>query len=460
MHFCLQNHRGRARATVACCAMLVAQAFSAKAQRPTTLPVDQATWNDCRYGSWSPPRSIESPTPMLAALHFFALALEPPPANDEQRAATRMPTGYVVGNAGYLAIEFARRGWPLLWPPRLRTFRLDGVAVAAPTGQFWFAHPRAAVDARGTLHVVWAEPDEAIPPDPATLDGRTPTLRSLWYATLRAGKWNRAERIYRADELQWDEYAASRLLVDARDSVHIAFAGRDSSHFRVIYLSGSGAPGRPWHARTWKRFGTSYLDLALDSGGRVALAIIDGSTSSDFRPNVLFLTRSGDWGRTWTDFVEVTERDTDPAIEPHVFFDRNAGLHLSWVQRSLGGFTGGGIWHATITEANRPLATFLALPEHEMTSHSRAALDGCGTLHVVTQLYRNGRSEFMYARTTRTGWSEWSHPFSLPGGQAVLVARGDQLHIVWSTTARTVGDSTWRSKVVHASLPILQPRPQ
>ena len=411
----------------------------------------------CRYGSWSKPRWLERPTSFLAATRLAAAAVSGAAPAQGGRASVRAPVRYAAGVAGFLAIKFAGSASPTQWPPQLRAIRLDGPSAGGPAGAFWFAYPRAAIDNDGTLHVVWAEPDDKLPTDPALLHGTVPELRSLWHATLHSGTWSPAKRIYRGERLQWDEVNASRLVVDGRNGLHIAFVGDDSAGPAVVYLRSEGAFWGRWRFATSIRAGPIYLDLAIDGERRAAIAFVEPALFTLPRPNVLFLTQSFDAGRTWTRPLAVSAPDEDPAIEPHVFLDRDSAVQLEWVQQSLGGFTGGNLWHTVLAETGRRSTSALPLPSNVITSHSQAAIDACGTIHVMTQAYPNGRSELQYARVTSGGWSTWSRPFDGTGAHASLAADGAMVHVVWDLDSRSPVDGAARSGLAHATLPVFGP---
>jgi hypothetical protein len=254
--------------------------------------------------------------------------------------------------------------------------------------------------------------------------------------------------------LEWDDENASRLLVDDRGGLHIAFVADDASGPGVLYLRSDGASSGSWRATKAVHPAGIYFDLALDPDRRVAIAFVQAGGVSQPRANVLFLTQSSDSGTSWSRPEEISTPDEDPAIEPHVFFDRDQALRVVWVQQSLGAFTGGRVWQATLGDTGRRAATALALPSDVMTSHSQAAIDGCGTIHFMTQWYPHGDSELRYARLTSGSWSGWSRPFDTHGGHASLIADRAAVHVVWNSSSRSPVDGTYRSGLVHGTLPV------
>lgn len=410
----------------------------------------------CRYGNWSRPHWLETPMSLPAATRFHTATMTraTQPLTDTGPEDPRV--GYAVGVAGFTSVRFPRKSsLPTQWPPQLRAIRLDGAQFKRVAGDFWYAHPRAATDDAGTLHVVWGEPDESLPGDPKTLHGELPTIRSVWYARLRAGIWSRAERIYRGQELYWDEFTTSRLIVDDQDGLHVAFAAADSFGRQIVNLSAIRAPTRRWRATvTRRRIGMAFLDLAVGPDRRLAIVLVSGVAFPRPRPNVLFLTQSRDGGGTWTPDTAITTPADDPAIEPHVFFDRNAALRVEWVKQPDGTFVGGTLWHTTLDGANRGAASALALPSDEITSGSKAAIDSCGTIHVFTQAYGSGEAVLWYTRLTTDGWSPWRRPFDVLGAHASIAQGGRFVHVVWNVGS-PLADSVPLSGLAHSTLPIL-----
>ncbi|HET7188537.1 MAG TPA: hypothetical protein VFI52_10295 [Gemmatimonadaceae bacterium] len=393
----------------------------------------------------------------MTALQFRTLALSAMKTANQSRQ-----DAYVVGVAGFLPLTLSRKDLPttepITWPPRLRVVRSDGAPIEGPRGDFWFAYPRAVVDASGTLHVLWAEPDLPLPTDPRRLDGQVPTLHSVWYATLRSGSWSRPARVYRNPSLGWDEISTSRLVRDSENGLHLAFSVSDTTS--VIYLSAPSAPERRWRSiRIRQQSSAGYLDLATGSGQQVAIVFTAGVALPEQRVNVAFLTRSHDGGRTWSEATQVSGPAEEPAIEPHVFIDRLSAVRLVWVQQATSTFVGGKLWHVTLADSGRRSARALALPLNMMTSHSEAILDGCDTVHLFTVAYPEGGAELRYTRTTSNGWTPWMRPFEQPGGRVSIEASEDMVHLVWSSHPRASGpQNPDLSGLAYSTLPVSRKR--
>jgi hypothetical protein len=413
----------------------------------------------CEYGHWSRPDWLETRVPWLTATSFPTAAVTTATQRQANADSQRAPAGYAVGVAGFSAIEFPPKApQGMQWPPLLRAIRFDGTVFNRPVGGFWYAHPRATTDVAGTLHVVWAEPDESLPADPRALNRELPMLHSVWYATLHDGKWSRAERIFRRRQLRWDNLAMSQLVLDRQQGLHIAFSAVDSTGPEIVYLRSISAPRRQWRSTIVRHLAAAgYLDLAVGPERSIAIALVAGVAFPTPRRNVLSLLRSGDGGATWTPVIPISTLAEEPAIEPHLFFDQHSSLRLEWVQQPAGRFVGGHVWQATLDGMRRGPSTALALPSDVMTSGSRAALDSCGTIHVFTQAYPHGGAELWYTRFSMGGWTPWSRPFDMPGAHASMAPTREAVHVVWSSSTMPP-DGIPISALAHSTLPLLGPR--
>jgi hypothetical protein len=204
--------------------------------------------------------------------------------------------------------------------------------------------------------------------------------------------------------------------------------------------------------------GMSYLDLAVGPDRNAAIAVVTGVGAPRPRSGVLALTRTSDGGRTWTEPTVITHPDEEEAIEPHVFFDRTAALRVEWVQQAVGSFVGGSVWQTMLSGMDRHATSRIALPSDVMTSHSEAALDSCGTLHVLTIAYPQEGTELRYARWTADGWTAWTRPFDGRGGRASIVGSGSLIHVVWNVSASPASSNgVQRFGLAHSALPIVGP---
>lgn len=427
---------------------------SAKAQ--PTSPVVPLRDGVCAYGVWTPTTIVEAPTSMLSATRLVSAAISSGVQRHRLRREGAADVGYLVGVAGFEAVVLTRPyTWPSTWPPRLRVLRLDGTTIDGPAGAWWFAYPRAVTDAFGTVHVVWAEPVDHLPVDPTILRGALPPLRAVWYASLRSGVWSSPRRIHHDGLIRWDDATASRLILDGQNRLHMAFAADDSSGWGMVYLSASAAPVREWHSVRWHlAAGVAYLDLAIGPTNRAAIVFASAIASPRQRDNVLFLTQSMDDGSQWTPLSAISSPSEEPAIEPHVFWDRPSALKLQWVHQRADSFTGGRMLYAKLTGTQNRRTETRALSLVGATGRSRAAIDACGTIHVVTQAYLRGGTELRYARVTDNGWTALGRPVDEPASHPSISVSGQLVHLFWHSEIQSSPTSAPLSGLLHTTLPV------
>jgi hypothetical protein len=410
----------------------------------------------CVYGHWTTAQPLEVPVSTLSATRIPIAAL----GYDDGTRRVPAVRGYVVGVVGYEAVELERPyPWKRTWPPQLRALRLDGSSVGSPSGAFLYAYPRAALDRGGVLHVLWGDTGDTLPRDPRRYGNRGPVLRALWYARWRSGRWSTPQRIYTARQIHWDEFVASALIVDAAQGLHVAFAAIDSVGSALVHLSSDATDPRVWRASVSRPENLpTYVALAAGGSRTLALAFVSTLTSPVPRDDALFVIRSLDNGASWSQPRLVTRETEEPALEPHVFF-RGQTVELLWTAQPVGRFTDGRVWHATLAADGTDLAPRSALTLSGATTGSRAAMDACGTLHLVLKEFRHvggpeGRSELAYARFAQDHWTALEYPFPIPSGHPSMVAIGDALHLFWNQVPRFTPGDVPVSTVLHAVLPI------
>ncbi len=438
-----------------CCLLLNLFLSLRSAQAQPNSPVVPLRDGACDYGAWTPATIVEAPTSMLSATRLVSAALSSGVQRDRSRRDGAAAVGYLVGVAGFEAALLTRPyTWQSTWPPRLRVLRLDGTIIDGPAGAWWFAHPRAVTDAVGTVHVVWAEPVDPLPIDPATLRGSPPPLRTIWYASLTSRKWSRPLRIHHGGTIRWDETTASRLILDGQNRLHVAFAADDSSGWGMVYLSASAAPAREWHAVQWHlAVGVAYLDLAIGPTNRAAIVFASALASPRKRENVLFLTQSMDDVSQWTPVAEISNADEEPATEPHLFWDSPSALKLQWVHQATDSFIGGRMLYTKLTGPRLRRTNTRALSLAGATGRSRAAIDACGTIHVITHAYLGEDTELRYARVSENGWTALVRAVEKPASHPSISVRGQRVHLFWYSETQTSPTSAPLSGLLHASLP-------
>ncbi|HET7551322.1 MAG TPA: sialidase family protein [Gemmatimonadaceae bacterium] len=174
----------------------------------------------------------------------------------------------------------------------------------------------------------------------------------------------------------------------------------------------------------------------------------------------MFVRVSDDGGATWGAAQKAGESAETYAQEPHVLVDPHNRVHVVW---SEGGGWGPrvALWHAVSRSADLAEAgvswTSSAMPLHDRLTRTKAAIDRCGTVHVVFEVWSGQRIDIGYARFGNAGWSSIIKPFDKLGGMPSLAVGDDVIHLVWDRILRK-GDPKTRTPIqteaVHSTLAV------
>jgi len=312
----------------------------------------------CTYGEWSAPRAVEG-VPQGSMMRDPWLAL-----NGD--------AGYVVGNDVVWLDDSPVRPHPFI------ATTLDGRNIGKPAGNFWFVYPRAVLDPRGTLHVVWAEPDS----QPNAIRGidwppGQQKLASLWYATYRSDDgWSTPTIILqkRRGQLWWlGDFADVTL--DSSGHVLVAV----SSNGALVLLRRGDAS---WHTDTVPADVVGYTQVATGSERQIYIAYLGSPGNGDTSAvNSVMLVRSLDGGRTWLAPQVVYRGGTHAPQDVKLLRGRDEQLYLLWTMTLGSVLERGAIALATSRDAG---ATWIVRGTLGTGgAHLRATLDRCDAIHVT-----------------------------------------------------------------------------
>lgn len=395
------------------CVLAVALAACAGAEPGKEIRGDSAAGATL---AWSAPALlVRGPTvlfrtPVLAISDSVGYVLSGPPTEP-----VRARTGNRSADAGSLL-----------------AIRLPGRAIQPPDGPFAFIFPRAALDRRGVLHVVWAEPVSRTALDTAG-DLRLVRLGSLWYATHDGRNWSPPARIYENERIDWDPARASALALDTAGDPHLAFGSEDrEGRWMLIHLRRRGGS---W-LRTDLRPAAPvvYVDLAPGPAGRVAAVYVSSHRDEDgFHQNALFTAHSTDGGETWDAHRPLGGPSTWPASEPRIVIGPGGTEHAVWTRTVPGAFDSEGLWHAASADGGATWSGIAALPLSGVTDGKRAVADRAGAVHVVLVRYRNRRADLVHARFSAGRWTPLAplFPGRMGAAPSMRIDGRDRLHLTW-----------------------------
>jgi len=408
----------------------------------------------CHYGDWGQPREIESTRRIGFSTRLPIISSYPTAI-----VGTRVPFAFVVvGVSGFDALTMRLPIAPTIqWPPELRAILRDDSSPHVLRKGRWYAYPRSAIDGEGTLHVVWAEPSEALPRErrPYRLPGLA--LRTLWYARLRQGKWTTPQLIFRSSNgMNWDDLSSSLLVSDQLGRLHVAFGNEDSGGWSLVHLS-SNPGGSRWNSVQWHLAApAAYVDLASAGANKVAIAYVAGVPGESARSNVLFLLESADAGKTWSSPRPISQSHNEPAIEPHVFLSAH-GLDLLWTSQPAESFQEATLWHTTRSNSEQlgPV-TSLRLGS-AVTNGSRATLDQGRTLHIVLREFTKAGNRILYTRLGADGrWEQAVRPFASDADQPFILAAQDTIYLTYSETHGQQDSPALSARLVYSRLLLRQ----
>lgn len=339
------------------------------------------------------------------ALNWSAPVTAAPNAGSRVARYPRLALGkrhtYVVG------VDIQTFGDEPIASSLLNVWDLGHDSVGFPAGRFTYLYPRAAVDARDRLHVVWAEPDTL----PAHLTAKQWLLlrpNHVWSAAYDpASGWSAPSRLaIETRELRWQWRGVGDNLGDGRSRQGIGLSTmRPPKSLPYLVLDADGK---------WRRLTIPFAGLYMNILSRgdwmmAAYAASDESwsRSSDNRmredANSVFVRTSRDGGASWETPVLVQQGGTAPAHQLQALLGARGKIHLLWKQASPEGevirhvaSTDGTVWSKPDDLFARGLDNF------------RAAIDGCGDVQIVAEDWNMGVS---HVQLTAARWDgRWSEP--------------------------------------------------
>lgn len=284
--------------------------------------------------------------------------------------------------------------------------RLGGASSFFSDNPYHVFPAAAALDSKGTLHVLWGEPPDTTS---APVLGPTPNITDFYYRSYSEGRWSAREQVFHYPHgIHWDTYPAPQLIVDAHDGVQFIF-----NIYHRLERAGTFHYARK-EAQGWMirdtGFRGGYPFLAAHPSGHLLLAFIAVSTSDNDR-NSVFFTLSADQGQVWEEPVLVSRSEERGAHTPQIVLMPSGQIHLLWIKDLDQQGSGRIIWHATSKDGGKtwgePLEIGTALGGFVHNFQTVATPDGC--MHMVFEresaFFSNDRKLY-YTRWDGQGWIE------------------------------------------------------
>ena len=316
---------------------------------------------NCIYSEWSAP--IQVAIPFGSFVRWPSIAV----------SATE---AYVVGNDIPWLDESLFRPRPLL------ALSLPERILGPPGGNFTFAFPKAVVDSRDVLHVIWSEPDSIAPRTGSDWVELSGTQGSIWYASFSNNVWTKPSQLYRGVDLQWSDVQAD-VKIDNVDRLHVAVVDDRVTSSVLLYMTREGTA---WRQTRIPVHGAVYSSIAVGSEGEVYIAYIGPDTTMLPDANSVFVTRSFDAGNTWSSPQLISRSGERQAFEVKVISTPDGVIHLVWAQNLSGGIQAAVIRHIFLISPNERYQLW-SFP-HDLDVEDgffglQAISDACGSIHVL-----------------------------------------------------------------------------
>lgn len=365
------------------------------------------------------------------------------PSMTEQSARYRLPSTIWVGR---------------VTDPGFQNIRSVGQPAGEnlPAGSPPF-QPTGSAGPGGSLHLAWVEAHPDSVANYKQTDVQSPFAQRVYYARYDGTSWSRPQMLYRSLDrenyglanLGWYDDLKGALQVGPDGEPHVVF----DHMWRPISIHLSRQE-RPWRVDTMQydrgeRFKVGSRDMAIGKNGHLVVAYEAFGGEEAIENSQVRVARSTDGGDTWTGTTVLgpeqrikNEKAGGSPRHVRVAGHPNDTLHVVWGRKTkMNTFSAQELWHAWSADggASWSVSSPLNLPQNSSFDDLYVVTDGCGTLHVLTQLrhlQEVGTSSDLYYATWRSedGWTELQSV--MPGSAyvhgAALAPWKGHLHLMWS----------------------------
>jgi hypothetical protein len=362
--------------SVATIALLAAQGLSHSGLR-VTAP-DATTQPLCRVSRWSKPTSIE---------WSDGITWHSSVAQSEHGT-------YVFGDD---------QPWfrPVASDRELITLDIaNRSSITQPGAGKRFLFP-LAIGMRDGVQLVWGEGGVA-------RGGSDAYVTEIWWARYRVGSgWADARRVYSAPTIYWVKATIGRTASGDDERAFFTAPIWDDRGSGVLLVRSQSDSAVSSVIRV--RGGVAYTSISQQSSGKVLIAFVGSDPTARHDRNSLFVLRSNDNAKSWSQPILVSRSGLSAATEVHVLTDSSNAWHLVWHQSRSNGQLPDVLRHEISRDDGRTWSAPQDLPLPSEVTLIRAAIDRCGALQLVGEYHPNGSTvgaRLLYTRLTRD--STWS----------------------------------------------------
>jgi len=268
-----------------------------------------------------------------------------------------------------------------------------------PPGARFFLSPIAAVDTRGTPHVLWAEPGRALADTGDAIHGRP---KSVWASTLGASGWTPPILVAESDGIAWNGVSASEVVTSGDGSLHLAVpSAQPGVAGALLHLRGTLAG---WSVSTIRLPNASAYAALAEYRGGLLLAFVAPIPGPAPDLNSLWFSRSTDNGATWESPTVVSKSGGAAANDPKLIVTRGA-VHLIWFQNPRTDSQPGALRHVESRDGGVTWSSPADLPAARLFALQGAVADAAGDVHVLFTRFTSTGKELAHARWCGSHWS-------------------------------------------------------
>lgn len=282
---------------------------------------------------------------------------------------------------------------------------LAGHRIPSPTDSQLIVEPLAMFESTGRVQMLWAAPNSHAVSDQGVNWILNIPVPEVWSASFTfADGWTSPQLVYRGD-LLWGRALTDRI---ARGNGMLALAvpRMDSGGSGMILLKKSQDR---WESLPVSDFGDAAGVTTAISGQWIVVVMLQPAQDRQPDQNSVFVTRSGDGGKTWSNPVMIQRSGRTPAASPQLRLGADGTLHLVWTQQV--GVNRLLLRHVQSSDSGLTWSKADELPLKGGFQNPATAFDSCNRLHVV---YDNNTDRTSEPSLDHVVWDgHWAHPNKL-----------------------------------------------
>lgn len=244
----------------------------------------------------------------------------------------------VLARDGRKIVVAGLRSWPGDTSRALVITELGRGRIPPPPGGRLYMGPEGAVDSRGTLHLIWAEPTSTATAPP----------RRLLYSSFRAGRWTKPAEIFRSRDLSLYLNSHSDVIEQPAGTLHFVFTASTNHGIALVHLRhdrggwlATEVPQSPYLGIGPGK-ARGYPSIVSGPDNELVLTFVSSAVDRA-QPRVnrrdissVFSRYSTDGGESWSDPVLIYRSGGRPATQLRLLRVGRNRLQLLWLAATEG----------------------------------------------------------------------------------------------------------------------------